>query len=426
MSSRNILRYLCLCVCLQLRIAQAQAPTSYDYWPNPISHTNSDAWLREHHREIALLKPRVLVIVADNNANIRSVQDFVKEVVEAAAEASRYHGYNDPSSKPQLQYQIVSLADLRDHAPTRWPRIWPVHIDDKGKPAFDYDGLFSPEIAMSLGFHDPDVPDKFLNLRQIFERGLINEVWMVYPEIDGQPENGIAGLFETTARVQIYDKHGEPVHHAFERCGGNGCLDHTTHGLAGVTMRFAELNIHLGTGCFLHATGHGFDTGLWRAIPEFDQASARFFNRKLKAQGLPMDTLYEGCPSKNGVCWEYPNDHTITNGPLTKDLPKFLDEHWGTGCGSVHFPSNGRNNFDFEDTKSVLSTCENYALQNGPNGSDKQQPYHFTGKLADPNKPYDCGGAWQTYLRQSFPGYNSQAKNANGTPMKSWWPYLYY
>lgn len=423
---RDILRLLCLCGCLRASHAQGQAVATYNYWPNPVSHTNSDTWLRQHHTEIAMLKPRVLVLVADNRAHIGAVQAFVKQAVQAAAEGSRYHGYSVPASKPQLQYQIVSLADLRDQSATAWPSIWPVHIDPQGKPAFDYDGLFSPEMARALGFHDPGDPDKYLNLRELFEQGVINEVWMVYPEIDGQPENGIVGIFETAARVQVYDAQGNPKPHIFDRCAGNGCLPPTEHGQAHVTMRFAELNIGLGVGCFTHATGHGFDTGLWRAIPEFDDASARFFNRRLKAQGLPMDNLYESCPSKLGDCWEYPNDHTLANGPLSKPLPSFRDDHWGMGCGSVHFPPNGHSNYDFEDTQRVLSTCENYGLQNGPDGADKQQPYRFTGMPADPRKPYDCGGAWQIYLRQSFPGYGSKAKNADGTPMKSWWPYLYY
>jgi hypothetical protein len=422
---RPIHRAICLLMpLLFVRLADAQAPSSYDYWPNPLSHTNSDAWLREHHREIALLKPRVLVLVADNQADMGKVRLFLGEAIRAAAEGSRYHGYSDPSSKPQLQYEIVSITDLRDKA-GRWPAIWPVHVVD-GKPKFDYNGLFSAEIAQAIGVHDKTDPKRFLNVRELFEHGLINEVWMVYPEIDGQPQNGIAGIFETAARVQKYDTQGNPLAHRFERCAGNGCLEATTDGQAHVTMRFAELNISLGVGCFTHATGHGFDTGLWRAIPEFDEASARFFNRKLQAQGLPMDSLYEGCPSKSDECWVYPNSHTIAKGSQAEDVPAFRDEHWGAGCGSVHFPPNGRSSHDFEDDRKVLSSCENYGLGNGPDGADKEQPYWFHGKTADASQPYDCGGAWQLYMRQSFPGYGSQAKNADKTPMKSWWPYLYY
>ena len=36
------------------------------------------------------------------------------------------------------------------------------------------------------------------------------------------------------------------------------------------------------------------------------------------------------------------------------------------------------------------------------------------------------GGCWQIYAMQSFPGYGTKATMPDGTPMKNWWPYLYY
>jgi hypothetical protein len=38
----------------------------------------------------------------------------------------------------------------------------------------------------------------------------------------------------------------------------------------------------------------------------------------------------------------------------------------------------------------------------------------------------DCGGGWQIYLRQSFPGFQNTAKGVDGQPMKNWWPFLFY
>jgi hypothetical protein len=35
-------------------------------------------------------------------------------------------------------------------------------------------------------------------------------------------------------------------------------------------------------------------------------------------------------------------------------------------------------------------------------------------------------GGWQTYLRQSMPGYDNPAFAEDGTPMKNWWPFLFY
>ena len=37
-----------------------------------------------------------------------------------------------------------------------------------------------------------------------------------------------------------------------------------------------------------------------------------------------------------------------------------------------------------------------------------------------------CTAGWQIYWRQSMPGYQNKAKATDGTPMKNWWPMLFY
>jgi hypothetical protein len=37
-----------------------------------------------------------------------------------------------------------------------------------------------------------------------------------------------------------------------------------------------------------------------------------------------------------------------------------------------------------------------------------------------------CPAGWQIYWRQSMPGYQNQARAIDGTPMKNWWPILFY
>jgi hypothetical protein len=409
-----------------LLIAVQASAQTYDYWPNSVSHTNSDEWLRTHHQDINLLQPNVLVLVADNSADLSDVKAFIQQVIYGVADGSRYHGYKDPKIPVQLMYQVKKIVDLRDHSKTRWPKIWPVTVKADGKPHFEYAGLYTSDMAKAIGFLDPKDPTRFFDLRELFEKGIINEVWTVYPEIDHQPDNGIAGVFETTARVQVYGEDGKPIPGKFDRCAGNGCIT-GKFGKANVTMRFAELNISLGAGCFLHATGHGFDNGLWRAIPEFKRASQRFLNLSLKQYGLPMDNLYDPCPLTPGQCWKYPNDHTIENAPIVRNIPNFKYENWGQGCGSVHFPPNGRHHDDYDNSQKVLNSCENFGLHNGKNGEDARTEYN-NGPIIQKYEQLwpQCGGGWQVYMRQNFPGYGNHATMDDGTSMKSWWPYLYY
>jgi hypothetical protein len=38
----------------------------------------------------------------------------------------------------------------------------------------------------------------------------------------------------------------------------------------------------------------------------------------------------------------------------------------------------------------------------------------------------DCMGPWLVYWRQNMPGLDNRQKDADGRPMKNWWPFLFY
>jgi hypothetical protein len=64
-------------------------------WPNPLSQTNSDAWLREHHDTLIRIEPKVLVLDFYNSATVAAIEDLAIRQAAAIAESSRYHGYAD-------------------------------------------------------------------------------------------------------------------------------------------------------------------------------------------------------------------------------------------------------------------------------------------------------------------------------------------
>ncbi|HEY4183411.1 MAG TPA: hypothetical protein VGP07_00005, partial [Polyangia bacterium] len=84
-------------------------------WPNDISHTNSDAWLIEHHDELVGLAPRVLLLDFYNGlpsmqlpvASVEQITQLAKQQSAAQALGSRFHGYSDPSAPAFVDYQIV-------------------------------------------------------------------------------------------------------------------------------------------------------------------------------------------------------------------------------------------------------------------------------------------------------------------------------
>ena len=125
-------------------------------WPNTTSHTNGDAWLRVHHAEVTELHPNVLILFGNNTDTLAHVQSFANSAIAAFKEGSRYHGYKDPVSKPQLNYTIAKIADMRDTATTAWPAAWPLQpVAVPNNSNFIYEGLFTQAFAVHYGYVDP-------------------------------------------------------------------------------------------------------------------------------------------------------------------------------------------------------------------------------------------------------------------------------
>ena len=394
-------------------------------WPNAASSANGDAWLVQFHDFVAALHPRVLVLLANNADTPVHVQQFASSVVAMFAEGSRYHGYHEISAPAQLNYEIVKLVDMRDAAPTAWPADWPImgNAANGGTLSFVYEGLFKQTFAAHFGYSDPADSTRFLTLCELFERGIINELWVAAPRYKGNA----LGVSESVARVMQYDANMNPTG-TFNSCAGNGCYDPGVAGSCKASVRLMELATDRGAGCASHATGHGME-GLRRAIPYYASVSARFFGFNLIARyGLPMDSLYDTCNYGSPACWAYPTDHTLAKASAGgASVAPFSFDSWGDGCGNVHFPPNATGQFDYSSPTPVLSTCEDYGGRHGVGGKDARAEY-----VANLSQVYastqddDCGGRWLIYMRQSVPGYGNQATGDDGAPMKNWWPFLFY
>ncbi|TMQ05823.1 MAG: hypothetical protein E6J90_47900 [Deltaproteobacteria bacterium] len=399
-----------------------ECPGDYAIWPNVQSNSNSDPCLVQRHEAIHELHPRVLVVLANNRDTPQHVTAFANQVIAAFREGSRYHGYNDTRATPQLNYEIAKLVDMRDASSQDWPNDWPT-TGNSGDLSFVYEGLFTQNFAAHYGYRDLIDPSRNLTLCELFEHGIINEVWIAAPRFNGNP----LGVYESKARVQVYDSNSNPLMGQFDNCAANGCYDPGIAGKCKVSVRFMELATDRGPGCGTHATGHGLE-GLRSAIPSYRTNSARFFNFDLiRRYGLSIDTPYDQCNYSSSACWAYPNDHTLqrsAEGGAT--VPFFSFERWGEGCGNVHFPPNAPGQYAYSDTTPVLNTCENYGQHNGAGGQDLQSEYSKSLVDAYESSYGDCGGGWQIYMRQSMPGYGNGGTGDEGTPMKSWWPYLYY
>jgi hypothetical protein len=385
-------------------------------WP-PTGHgANSDPWLGTHSEVLTVMHPRVLVLNFANAQSVDATTQTAKAQIAALAEGSRYHGYSNPSAPAFLQYEIAKVVDLADRPPPAgWTNPSSTHLPTAPTGEFDPLALFSATFADLYGFPDPASPARALSLCELFEQGVVNEVWIQ----DGEPDVRRAPLY--LERKQIYDAGGSKVAGSFQSCIGRGCL---TDIICGVTVRLAHLDPARGPGCDLEVRGWGID-GMWSALPAFQSEAAAFLNLDFdKRFGAPFGGWPDICDLTGTPCVSYPTPTRATgvNAVTPWTIDPFLQ-----GCGATQFPPNATLRGDLANrTTTVNSRCEHFGLRDGPGGGDTYTPYTANTVASQDAAFPDCGGGWQIYWRQSIPGLGNQAKRADGSPMKNWWPTLFY
>jgi hypothetical protein len=408
--------------------ADAAPPGNQVVWPNQASSANSDAWLVAHHDEITELRPSVLVLDFYNRESPQDAQQKAQQIIDAIAQGSKYHGYSDQSAPPFVNYRLFKFVDLTDaQPPPDWPYVSSTKVPVTASGDFSVSALFSNAFAGNYAVPDPVNPSHDLALCELFERGFINELWLLVGDSARKPPLMVESK-------QEYDAQNRPIPDMFDPCTGYVCLPanmpHCT-----VTARIAHLDpTYAGPGCDLVPRSIGIEN-MRRAIPYLQDNASDFFNDAFKARYMTaFDSWTElvamgagttWCTPYGKACISYPSQTEATGtypDGGTWDMNPFVQ-----GCGNAHFPPNAQFEWDYTNPEPVQSRCENYRMQNGPGGADRSDIYTSAKEAAyAPPSGDDCWGGWQIYLRQSMPGYDNAARAVDGSPMKNWWPFLFY
>jgi hypothetical protein len=399
----------------------ALAPTTPSCGPSPWPTTghgrNSDPWLGTHRTVITEMRPRVMVLNFQNGVSVDGARQTADRQVAAVAEGSRYHGYADAAAPPFLRYEIAKVVDLTDASPpSGWPNPSSTKLPTGPTGEFDVLALFSSQFAELYGFPDPTTPTRALSLCELYEQGIINEVWIQ----DG--EAGVRRAPLSLERKQSYDGTESAVSGSFApNAGGGGVLDDI---ICGVTVRLSHLDGARGPGCDLEVRGWEIES-MWAALPSLRADAFAFLNRDFDTRfGVRFGGWADICDKAGTPCVDYPTA-TSARGSYADGTPWSISPFL-QGCGSTTFPPNARAYGDMVNTTMVQSRCEHFGLGDGPDGNDATEPYSAT-KVAALDQAFpDCGGGWQVYWRQSIPGLGNHARSADGTPMKNWWPLLFY
>ena len=437
--SRNVVDALVLPDCQ----SDGGAECALRVWPNTISKHNSDRWLVQHHDELVRLEPRVLLLdfydgtpgsLQSPVVTVDQVTQIATQQIAALALGSQYHGYSDPAAPPFLNYQLLKTIDLTDQGgpPANWPYPSSTKLPLTPSGAFDATALFTQAFGDLYQFPDGDT-GRNLTLCQLFEQGVINELWVAIGE---GPPRGIDSL----ERKQVYGPSGIATQGQFEAAaGGSGDLSGVE---CGVTVRMAHLSPVRGLGCDLDIRSWSLqaETTL-AAVPYLHDNALAFFNSDFDSRfHVPFTSWDDICSNSTDTlpCLSYGSQTSVSGlgGTTPWTIPAFYQ-----GCGTATFPPNARYRDDYVNPSAVASRCEHYGLGDGAGGADQTQPYtpdlvqgnvDTLNTLAANISPAldlpgsDCGGGWQVYLRQSVPGYRNEAHDSAGQPMKNWWPFLFY
>ncbi len=393
-------------------------------WPNQASCRNSDDWLWQNHDRIRRMKPRVLILNFANDCGESDIRAHAAALIRAFAEATRFHGYEDGDAPAFVEYEILKLVDLRDDAARGKPRrenssFLPRKSDRReDEPLIDYGALFGDAFAPRLGFSDPRSPGRFLSLRALVNAGWVHEVWF-YAIHD--PGNHWPGL-ETCELKQFYDEHCRPV---LGQHGSAGNGEDRTMPWLGRSLRVAFFNPHRGPGCSMENFGHTME---WIANSQSNAYYRKHFYEfadfQLDQRGFPFDRFYETSYDRSsGDRMEYPEPDRLV---MTWRGKTYTFDPFVAAGGSAHFPPGARWHYDLESPFTTSTTLETYRTRKQPDQPDEVRPFNREKFQRYASVAPDCMGAWIVYWFQSMPGLDNPCIDAEGRPMKNWWPFLFY
>jgi hypothetical protein len=346
-------------------------------------------------------------------ANTANPMPAIQKHIDAIANSTSFHKFNTAGVQPAVVYQLQKIVKASSPNYTEW-----------NSQAFADSNIQIKDPA------NPSGPN--LTLCQLFEKGIINEVWCMATQ--SQTKCG-----ETQETKVVYTNADPPAKASPMRIVGASNGDNVTNLNCKVSIRIIDFNTSRGTGCHQHAMAHAWERYMdVSAIPLLRKQAGRFLNWDLRTRvAAPFDNFYSACNSNGSQltdCIVWDSQIAVHNGPSAARNVVFNISDMSGGCGNGHFYANTTGTYSYDANTpdpTVLSSCEHYGMHDGAGGKDMTTTY--TNKMTDTyasqqtgSSDDDCGGHGTSYLYQNFPSYGTAAKNDDGTAMHNWWVYLFY
>lgn len=430
-------------------------------WPNDVSYTNSDPWISQNHDSLIRMRPRVLLINFANgwglNGNDELQDNFVFSEADLEAkgeaflhqlsESSRYQPALNPDAPAFLEPELVRVVDLQDnngHAnSSSFPR-GQVVSNTPGYQTVGYYELFSEAFAPNYGYYENG---RYLTLGEIVDAGYVHDVIMMANQVDGRSPNPpgqvTQNIMEVAFVAQAWDDNLNPIsgeyvkngsYHERQKANMANATEHDHNSMpwTGRSLRIFFLNASRGVGCLAHSLGHDLEyryneARVYSPGSSYDGETVNpYMQPRFRAFadfdmdtrcGVSFDSLYAGgddygytsCNS-SGVC----SSLVHPQGTIANYRPV---------CGNTHYPPGATYGYDYMPADAVWSSCESYGKPNSQAEVFDSSNWDYL--THDSSIDADCGGKFLTYWYQNMPGLENDAMDGS-TPMKNWWPFMYY
>src|SRR5262249_19888116 len=140
----------------------------------------------------------------------------------------------------------------------------------------------------------------------------------------------------------------------------------------GRSVRIGCINASRGVGCFIESLSHGMEGNATSdAIPYFSKYFKEYGGYDLdKRFQLPFTSFYS---LPYGVIYRNePDKKTLV---VTYKKKEYRVKGYVAIGGNAHWPPNGRQHYDLDNSAEVMSTIEDWRIGSGAGGKDRAIPW---------------------------------------------------
>ena len=343
---------------------------------------NSDPWLVSHRTVITEMRPRVLVLNFQNGVSADSARQTASGRSPPSPRARATTATPTPRAPPFLRYEIAKVVDLTDATP---PPGWPNPSSTllPTAPTGEFDLLGAVLVAVRRSSTASPIRRRrraSLSLCELFEQGLINEVWIQDGEAGRAPR---AAQPRAQAELRRHrDRRPRQLRAQRRR------RRHAWTTSSAASPSASRTSTPRAGPAAISRCAAGRSNRCGRRCRRCAPTRCAFLNRDFDTRfGVRFDGWADICDQAGTHCVDYPTP-TSARGTYADGTPwSIIAVPAGVRQHDVS-AQRDRGAATSTTHDAVDSRCEHFGLRDGPDGNDAYEPYtRHEGRRAGPGVP---------------------------------------